>query len=63
MPHPQGGSRCDDKLFNRDLSWFHLARTCRADLPLTEVERMKWCAGDEINKAAVKDENVLNADD
>ena len=24
---------------------------------------MKWCAGDEIKKAAVKDQDVLNAGD
>ena len=43
--------------------WLHAAATCRAEFLLREVERMKWCAGDEIRRAAVKDENVLDCGD
>ena len=39
--------------------WLHIARTCRVRLLLNEVERLKWCAGDQIRNAAVKDRDVL----
>ena len=43
--------------------WLHIARICRVKLLLNEVERLKWCAGDQIRNFAVKDRDVLNAGD
>ena len=43
--------------------WFHVAPKYKVDLLLREVERPKWCVSDQIRKAAVKDEDVLDAGD
>ena len=50
---------------SRRITWFPWARTappCRVGLLVSEVDELKWCAGDEIRGVAVEDEDTLNAD-